>query len=52
MQIHRALLSEHRMKGLHCWARGYGVSRVPTGRGYEEAAVRRYMRDQAEQESG
>lgn len=52
VRIHRELLGERRMTGLHFWARGYCVSRVPIGRGYDEAAVRRYVREQERQDSG
>jgi REP-associated tyrosine transposase len=52
VRIHRELLGERRMTGLHFWARGYCVSRVPSGRGYDEAAVRRYIREQEDQDSG
>ena len=52
VRIHRELLGERRMTGLHFWARGYCVSRVPIGRGYDEAAVRRYVREQEQQDSG
>lgn len=46
-RVHRELLGERRMTGLHFWAKGYCVSPM----GYEEAAVRRYIRDQEEQDS-
>ncbi len=39
VKIHREWLDERRMTGLHFWARGYCVSRVPTGRCYDEAPV-------------
>ena len=42
VRIHRELLNEKRMTGLHFWARGYCVSTV----GYDEAAVRHYIREQ------
>lgn len=48
VRIHRELLNERRMTGLHFWAKGYCVSTV----GYDEAAVRQYIRDQEEQDSG
>lgn len=48
VRIHRELLGERRMTGLHFWARGYCVSTI----GYDEAAVRRYIREQEDQDSG
>jgi putative transposase len=42
IKIHRELLNQKRMTGLHFWARGYYVSTV----GYDEAAVRQYLREQ------
>jgi putative transposase len=42
VKIHRELLGERRMTGLHFWARGYCVSTI----GYDEASVRRYVREQ------
>jgi len=36
------------MTGLHFWAKGYCVSTV----GYDEDAVRQYIRDQEERDSG
>jgi len=48
VKIHRELLGERRMTGLHFWARGYCVSTL----GYDEAAVRRYVREQEAQDSG
>ena len=42
VRIHRELLSERRMTGLHFWATGYSVSTV----GLDEAQIRRYIRDQ------
>lgn len=47
IRIHRELLGERRMTGLHFWAKGYCVSSV----GYDEAAVRRYIREQEEQDN-
>ena len=52
VKIHRELLGERRMTGLPFWARGYCVSRVPAGRGYDDEAVRRYVREQEAQDSG
>ena len=48
IRIHRELLSERRMTNLHFWAKGYCVSTV----GYDEVAVRRYIREQEERDSG
>ena len=48
VKIHRELLGERRMTGLHFWARGYCVSTI----GYDEAAVRRYVREQEAQDGG
>ena len=42
VRIHRELLHERRMAGLHFWATGYWVSTV----GRDEATVRRYIREQ------
>ena len=42
VRIHRELLKSRRVTGLHFWATGYCVSTV----GHDEAAVRRYIRDQ------
>jgi putative transposase len=42
IMIHRELMNQKRMTGLHFWARGYCVSTV----GYDEAAVRQYIREQ------
>lgn len=46
VRIHRELLKERRMTGLHFWATGYCVSTV----GLEEARVRQYIREQDEDE--
>lgn len=48
VRIHRELLHERRMTGLHFWATGYSVSTV----GLNEEQVRRYIRDQERRESG
>jgi len=48
VRIHRELLRERRLVGLHFWATGYCVSTV----GLDEAAVREYIRDQEKMESG
>ena len=42
VRIHRELLRERRMTGLHFWATGYWVSTV----GRDEATVRKYIREQ------
>ena len=42
VRIHRELLRERRMTGLHFWATGYWVSTV----GRDEDAVRKYIREQ------
>ena len=46
VRIHRELLHERRMTGLHFWAAGYCVSTV----GLDEARVRQYIREQDEME--
>ena len=48
VRIHRDLLHERRMTGLHFWATGYGVSPV----GLDEARIRQYIREQDNLESG
>ena len=42
VRIHRTLLKERRMSGLHFWAAGYCVSTV----GLDEEKIRRYIREQ------
>ena len=42
VRIHRELLHERRMSGLHFWTTGYWVSTV----GRDEASVRQYIRTQ------
>jgi putative transposase len=42
VRIHREVLKERRMTGLHFWARGYSVSTV----GLDEEKVREYIREQ------
>ena len=42
VRVHRELLNERRMTGLHFWAPGYWISTV----GRDEAAVRKYIREQ------
>ena len=44
VRIHRELLKERRMTGLHFWSAGYCVSTV----GLDEARVRQYIREQDE----
>jgi REP-associated tyrosine transposase len=46
VRIHRELLRERRLTGLHFWAAGYCVSTV----GLDEARVRQYIREQEELE--
>ncbi len=48
VRIHRELLRERRMTGLHFWATGYWVSTV----GRDEAAVRKYIREQENWDQG
>jgi putative transposase len=48
VRIHRDLLQERRMTGLHFWASGYCVSTV----GLEEQRVREYIREQEQLEAG
>ena len=48
VRIHRELLNERRMTGRHFWAKGYWVSTV----GRDEAAVRRYIREQENWDKG
>lgn len=48
VRIHRELLKERRVVGLHFWAVGYCVSTV----GLDEAAVRQYVREQEKLDSG
>ena len=47
VRIHRELLHERRMSGLHFWAPAYCVSTV----GLDEARVRQYIREQEELEN-
>jgi len=42
VRIHRQILSNPRITGLHFWARGYCVSTV----GFDEATIREYIRKQ------
>ncbi len=46
VRIHRELLQERRMAGLHFWATGYWVSTV----GRDETVVRQYIREQEERD--
>ena len=48
VRIHRDLLHERRMTGLHFWATGYCVSTVVL----DEEKIRRYIREQDKLESG
>ena len=48
VRIHRELLHERRMTGLHFWATGYSVSTV----WLDEERIRQYIRDQEKLESG
>ena len=47
VRIHRQLLREKRMTGLHFWAAGYCVSTV----GLDEERIRKYIREQEKAES-
>jgi putative transposase len=46
VRIHRELLHERRMAGLHFWTTGYWVSTV----GRDEASVQRYSREQEDRD--
>ena len=46
VRIHRELMNERRMTGIHFWATGYWVSTV----GRDEGAVRKYIREQEERD--
>jgi len=48
VRIHRELLQERRMTGLHFWATGYWMSTV----GADEEKVRGYIREQEKLETG
>ena len=48
VRVHRELLNERRMTGLHFWASGYWVSTV----GRDEETVRRYIREQESWDQG
>ena len=47
VRIHRELMRQRRMTGLHFWARGYCVSTV----GLDEDRIRKYIREQEEIET-
>jgi len=47
VRIHRALLGNRRLTGLHFWATGYCVSTV----GLDETTIREYIRDQEKRDS-
>jgi putative transposase len=47
VRIHREILKERRMTGLHFWATGYCVSTV----GLDEDRIRKYIREQDKLES-
>ena len=47
IRIHREILHEKRMTGLHFWAPGYCVSTV----GLDEQAIRKYIKEQEKRES-
>ena len=46
VRVHRELLNERRMAGLHFWATGYWVSTV----GLDEEVVRKYIREQEDRD--
>ena len=46
VRVHRELLNERRMAGLHFWAAGYWVSTV----GLDEEVVRKYIREQEDRD--
>ena len=48
VRIHRQLLKERRMTGLHFWATGYSVSTI----GLNEQAIRKYVREQEKRDDG
>ena len=47
VRIHRELMGQRRMTGLHFWSTGYWVSTVGT----DEEKIRRYIREQEQLES-
>ena len=48
VRIHRSLLRERRMTGLHFWSTGYCASTV----GLDEGRIREYIREQEQLEAG
>jgi len=48
VRIHRELMGQRRMTGLHFWSTGYWVSTV----GADEEKIKKYIRDQEQLESG
>jgi len=48
VRIHRQILGNKRVTGLHFWSRGYCVSTV----GLDEKTIRKYIREQDALESG
>ena len=48
VRIHRNLLQERRMTGLHFWSTGYCVSTV----GLDEGRIREYIREQEQLDAG
>jgi len=42
VRIHREIMGQKQVRGLHFWARGYCVSTV----GLDEATIRKYIREQ------
>ncbi len=42
VRIHREIMNNRRVTGLHFWSRGYCVSTV----GLDEETIRKYIRDQ------
>ena len=47
VRVHRELLKEKRVVGLHFWATGYCVSTV----GMDEALIRKYIREQEKRDN-
>lgn len=46
VRIHRELMKQRRMTGLHFWSSGYCVSTI----GLNEATIRKYVREQEERD--
>ena len=46
VRIHRELMKQRRMTGLHFWSAGYCVSTI----GLNEATIRKYVREQEERD--